>query len=90
MKTLGFPLALTYERSQVISLSFPIDNVYTVLAIKNPEDAVSFMAYLDPMKPLTWIILGIVCLVCPLFLTLAAKYNQLSTLHSSSTGHYNR
>ena len=71
---------MTYERSQVISNSFPIDNAYTVLAIKNPEDAVSFMAYLDPMKPLTWIIVGIVCLVCPLFLTFAAKYKQLFTL----------
>ena len=83
-KTLGFSLAMTYERSQVISNSFPIDNAYTVLAIKNPEDAISFMAYLDPMKPLTWIIVGIVCLVCPLFLTLAAKYKQLSTLQSST------
>ena len=79
----GICLAMTYERSQAVSLSFPITTVYTILAIKTPEDAVSFMAYLDPMTPLTWMTVGIVCLVCPLFLTLATRYFQLLASHSN-------
>ena len=67
------PLTITLERSEVITFAFPIDRVENILAIKNPEDAVSFAVYLGPMKPLTWITIGLLCLICPVFLTVAAR-----------------
>ena len=62
-------MAQTFERSQVASFSHPLVETHMVLVIKNPVDAYYYSAFIDQLKGITWMAIGLFCIIFPVFLT---------------------
>jgi hypothetical protein len=62
---------VTMGRSTVITFAQPITQIYHSLFIKNPTGSYNMKAYVEPFHYLSWVFLGIFCLVVSpiLFLT---------------------
>ena len=67
------PFRNTMARRKVASFCDPISESFTTLFIKNPSQALSFAAYLEPMYYLAWIFVIVFCLLTPPFLYITTK-----------------
>ena len=65
---------VTQARSEVISFALPITQIYHRLFIQNPSGTFNYLAYVEPLNILAWMMVGIFCLVTPIFIYLIAKY----------------
>ena len=62
------PLFTTGEQDEITSLSRSLADAHMVLAIKNPADAYTLSAFVDPLKALSWLGVITFCLFLPVFL----------------------
>ena len=69
-------MAQTIERSKVASFSHPLVETHMVLVIKNPIDAYYYSAFIDQLKGITWMAIGLFCLVFPVFLTVITRFKK--------------
>ena len=67
------PFLVTLERSQVVSYSHPVGDVYHTFFIKNPTDTFNMAAYTNTLTGLAWIAIGLFCIICPVFMYLATQ-----------------
>ena len=67
------PFRNTMARRKVASFCDPMSESFTTLFIKNPSQALSFAAYLEPMHYLAWIFVIVFCLLTPPFLYITTK-----------------
>ena len=58
---------VTLARSAVVSFPQPIVQIHYQLFIKNPTGTFNYMAYIEPLHYLSWIVIGFFCIVTPLF-----------------------
>ena len=65
---------VTHARSKVITFAQPIRETYHSLFIQNPSNTLNYMAYVEPLHYLAWMLVGMFCLVTPIFIFLIAKY----------------
>ena len=57
---------VTLARSEVITFLTPIVQYYHVLFIKNPTETYNYMAYIEPLHWLAWLVIIIfVLFACP-------------------------
>ena len=66
-------MAQTTERSKVASFSYPLIETHMVLVIKNPVDAYYYSAFIDQLMGMTWMAIGLFCIIVPVFLTVTTK-----------------
>lgn len=64
---------VTMERSAVMTFSQPITLIYHSLFIKNPAGRPNYTAYTEPLHWNAWAAVGILILISPPFLYLAAR-----------------
>ena len=65
---------VTNARSEAISFAHPVGQVYFSLYIQNPSGALNYMAYIEPMTNMTWLCVGLFCILSPLILFLTNQY----------------
>ena len=65
---------VTHARSEVITFAQPIRETYHSLFIQNPSNTLNYKAYIEPLHYLAWMLVGLFCLVTPIFIYLIAKY----------------
>ena len=73
------PLAENLERSEVISFSIPIYQARPQLFLKNPNDALKFSTYVEPLTWIAWIFIGLFVITMSFFLYATTRYSN--TLH---------
>ena len=66
-------MAVSQERSTVMTFASPIFRVYYSLFIKNPADIFNIMAYIEPMHWLAWIGMFVLLATVPPLLYLAVR-----------------
>ena len=66
--------AITTARANVIDFSVTIGEVYSSLFIKNPSKTFNFMAYVEPLKYMSWLFVGLFCVLAPFTLFFSAKF----------------
>ena len=55
----------TVARSQVVSFTMPLEWVKFSLFIKNPDGAINYEAYTEPLHYTTWLLIVVFCMVLP-------------------------
>ena len=73
---------VTRARSDVITFAQPITQIYHSLFIQNPSGTFNYMAYIEPLHYLSWVFVGVFCIVTPPAIFLTAKYNPFHLTHS--------
>ncbi len=73
-------LTITQARSTVVSFPNPITMIYHSVFIQNPKEGIHLKAYTDPLQYLSWVMIGVYCLVVPPILFIAARYLNISPL----------
>ena len=68
-----FTMAVSQERSTVMTFASPIFDIYYSLFIKNPADILNIMAYIEPMHRLAWISMFVLLATVPPLLYLAVR-----------------
>ena len=71
------PLAENLERSEVISFSIPIYQARTELFLKNPNDALKFSTYVEPLTWIAWIFIGLFVITMSFFLYATTRYSNI-------------
>ena len=66
-------MAVSQERSTVMTFASPIFEIYYSLFIKNPADIFNIMAYIEPMHWLAWICMFVLLATVPPLLYLAIR-----------------
>ena len=64
---------ITMERSEVITFAQPITQIFHSIFIKNPSGSLNYMAYVEPLRYSSWILVAIFCLVTPTFLYITTR-----------------
>ena len=67
-------LMVTQGRSQVITFSAKMDEVYNVIFIKNPSAGIQLKAYLEPLTLHSWVIILVWIVVASPILFIVARY----------------
>ena len=65
---------VTRARSNVITFAQPIVQIYHALFIKNPLGTFNFKAYFEPFKYMSWLFVGLFCILAPTFLFVIARF----------------
>ena len=73
MFTAPVPLSLTFDRHKDISFAKTMDLDFTQLYIKNPNSAINYKAYSEPLHYISWLCIGIFCIILPPFIFLATS-----------------
>ena len=63
----------TVARSQVVSFTMPLVWVKFTLFIKNPDGAINYEAYTEPLHYTTWLLIFMFCIVLPPFLLVSTQ-----------------
>ena len=71
---------VTRARSDVITFAQPITQIYHSLFIQNPSGTFNYMAYIEPLHYLSWVFVGVFCIVTPPAIFLTAKYSIIPYL----------
>ena len=66
--------AITQQRSQAITFSTPIDEVFYSFFIQNPIESYNLKAYTSTLKDLTWLMFLAWIIVTPPILFIVARY----------------
>ena len=63
--------SVSIPRTKVVTFSYTIEESYTTLFLKNPSGTFNFKAYFDPLRSMSWIFVGLFCIIAtlPLFAT---------------------
>ena len=64
---------VTSARSKVISFTLTLASDYHLLYIKNPDGAMNYQSYTEPFHQVTWLCIGVFCMVFPPFLWTAIQ-----------------
>ena len=65
---------MTKERSEVMTFSNPLDQIYHAVMIQNPINTYNFEAFTSPLAGLTWLMVLVYILVTPPILFIASRY----------------
>ena len=63
-------MTITIARGQVVSFLQPIVSVSHGLFIKNPTGDFNYLAYIEPLKNIAWLFIGLYWIITPVFLYL--------------------
>ena len=78
---------VTRARSDVITFAQPITQIYHSLFIQNPSGTFNYMAYIEPMKNMAWLMIAVFCLFAPLVLFFTTRLgNNEPTKHEFTWG----
>ena len=66
---------MTEARSEVITFSNSIDDIFHVVFIQNPTASYNYEAYTSPLANVTWLMFLAWALVMPPILYILARYN---------------
>ena len=66
--------AITQARSEVVSFAHPMGKLHCSLFIQNPSGSLNYMAYIEPMNYMTWLSVGLCCILTPFILFLSNWY----------------
>ena len=69
----AFAFMITEARSEVVSFSTPIDDVFHTVFIQNPIASYNYAAYTSPLTNITWIMFLVWSLVTPPILYILAR-----------------
>ena len=58
----------------MITFAEPIVAIYHTLFIQNPSGTFNFMAYLEPMQYMSWVLIGLFVLFSPIILALITRF----------------
>ena len=64
---------VTLARSQVISFLIPFTEYYHALFIKNPNESYNYMAYIEPLNWLAWLMILVFVIFAPTLMWIAAR-----------------
>ena len=64
---------ITHERSAVMTFATPITQIYHALFISNPAETFNYMAYIEPIHLLSWVVIFILILCLPPLLFMATR-----------------
>ena len=64
---------ITLVRSQAVSFVNPLANGRITYFLKNPKGAVNYQAYTEPLQNITWLSIGVFCVILPIFLVATIK-----------------
>ena len=67
------PFSVTLDRHAVVSFGTTMDLDFTQLYIKNPNSAINYQAYSEPLHYITWLCIGIFCIILPPFIFFATS-----------------
>ena len=67
-------LTITSIRNTVIDFAIPIITTPHALFIKNPEDSINLMAYVNPMQWTAWTAVAVFPFTVPIFLYFTTRY----------------
>ena len=70
--------AVSVARSNVVTFSETITESYSALFIKNPSGTFNFKAYVDPLKYMSWIFVGLFCIIAPTLLFATSRFGHES------------
>ena len=71
--------SLTAARAAVIDFSATIDQDSSTLFIKNPSGTFNYTAYVEPLKYMAWLAVGIFCIIAPIPIFIAARLGKEPT-----------
>ena len=66
-------LSIRLARSQAVSFAIPLASGSYNYFMKNPEGAINYQAYSEPLHYFTWLSIGVFCVILPLFLLVTIK-----------------
>ena len=72
---------VTKSRSDVMSFAHQIGEIYFSLFTQNPRGSLNYMAYIEPMHHMTWLCVGLFCILTPSILFCSNQY--VSIIHIS-------
>ena len=65
---------ISLVRSQAVSFVNPLANGRMTYFMKNPkEGAINYQAYTEPLRNLTWLSIGVFCVILPILLVATIK-----------------
>ena len=64
---------VTKARSNVITFATPIVQIYHAVFIKNPLGTFNFKAYFETLKYMSWLFVGLFCILAPTSLFATAR-----------------
>ena len=70
---------ITKERSEVMTFSNPLDQIYHAVMIQNPINKYNFEAFTSPLAGLTWLMLLLWIVVTPPILFIASRYTAFNS-----------
>ena len=70
---LAIAFIVTSARSKVISFTLTLMSDYHLLYIKHPSDSMNYESYTEPFHYVTWLGIGLFCIVFPPFLWAAIQ-----------------
>ena len=65
--------SITLVRSQAVSFVIPLGSGRLTYFMKNPKGAINYQAYTEPIHNLTWLLIGVFCVILPIFLVATIK-----------------
>ena len=65
---------VTKARSNVITFATPIVQIYHAVFIKNPLGTFNYKAYFEPFRYMSWLLVGLFCILTPTFLFVIARF----------------
>ena len=78
MQFLSFPAVIAFTvtraRSEAITFAQSILQIPHGVFIQNPSGTLHYMAYIEPMHYLAWIVIGLFCVLTPPVLFLTTRY----------------
>ena len=70
---------ITKGRSEVMTFSNPLDQIYHAVMIQNPINKYNFEAFTSPLAGLTWLMLLLWIVVTPPILFIASRYTAFNS-----------
>ena len=67
------PIAMSVERSSVITPTYPFFHAKSQIFIENPKNAINYAAFTEPLQWTAWLMVGVFALLSPIFLYMSAK-----------------
>ena len=78
--------AVSTARARVVDFSETINEDYSTLFIKNPSGTFNFMAFVEPLKYMAWLFVGLFCVLAPIPLFITARFGFEPLKHEFTLG----
>ena len=79
-------ITITVARSNVITFAQPITEIYHSLFIKNPMGTFNFKAYVETLKYMSWLFVGLFCILAPTTLCITTRFGHEPEKHEFTWG----